>query len=132
LRSGEPGDLIAALVDGLGRGPGLTPAGDDLVLGFLLALNRWGDRLHSYLPQEQINRALVEAAHQSTTALSASLIGCAAHGLADERLVLALDGLVSGNLAEDLIVDHLLGWGHTSGAAALQGMGLVAGLGEKK
>ena len=132
LKSGEPGDLIAALVDGLGRGSGLTPAGDDLVLGFLLALNRWGDRLRSHLPQEQINRALVDAAHQRTTALSASLIGCAVHGLADERLVLALDGLVSGNLEEDLIVDHLLGWGHTSGAAALQGMGLVAGLGEKK
>jgi hypothetical protein len=113
------------LVDGLGRGPGLTPAGDDLALGFLLGLNRWGDQLCPHLPPEPINQALTEAARHTTTALSASLIECAARGLADERLMAALDGLVTGNLGEGRIVDHFLGWGHTSGAAAMEGMGLL-------
>ena len=125
VKSRQPAGIATALVAGLGNGPGLTPAGDDLVLGFLLALNRWGNRLCPDLPPEPINRALVEAARQRTTALSASLIECAANGLADERLVLALDGLVSGNLTEDRIVDHFQDWGHTSGAAALAGMELV-------
>jgi len=125
LASRQPDKIVAALTAGLGRGPGLTPAGDDLALGFLLALNRWGDRLCPNLPPESINQGLIDAARQHTTALSASLIKCAAAGSADERLVSALDGLVSGNLIEDSIVDHFRGWGHTSGAAALQGMGLT-------
>ncbi len=125
--TGQVTGILESLVAGLGSGPGLTPAGDDLALGFLLALNRWGDRLRPDLPLDRINRTLVEAARQNTTALSASLIECAAAGSADERLISALDGLVSGNLGEDRIVEHLLGWGHSSGAAAMQGMGLVFG-----
>lgn len=125
LASGQPGGIIEILVAGLGRGPGLTPAGDDVALGFLLALNRWGDRLLPDVPQEPINLALIDAARRKTTALSACLIECAAAGLADERLVAALDGLVSGNLAVDRIVEYLLAWGHTSGSAALRGMGLA-------
>jgi hypothetical protein len=127
VHSGQPPEVIAALVADLGRGPGLTPAGDDLALGFLLALNRWGDLLRPDLPIEPINKALVGAARQRTTTLSASLIECAARGLADERLVAALDGLVTGNLAEDRIVEYLQSWGHTSGAAVMQGMGFVLG-----
>jgi hypothetical protein len=123
--------LIEALVAGLGRGPGLTPAGDDLALGFLLALNRWGDLLCPDLVPQPFNQALVETACLQTTALSANLIECAAAGQADERLVAALDGLVSGNLAEDRIVEYLLDWGHTSGASAMVGMGLIISLGEE-
>ena len=125
LKSGQSSGIIEALVAVLGRGQGLTPAGDDIALGFLLALNRWGDRLRPGLPPEPINRALVDAARCQTTALSASLIECAARGHASERLVAALDGLVSGNLTEDRIVDHFRSWGHTSGVAAMQGMGLA-------
>lgn len=125
LASRQPEKIIAALTACLGSGSGLTPAGDDLALGFLLALNRWGDRLCPNLPPESINQTLIDAARHHTTALSASLIECAATGLADERLVTALDGLVSGNLAEDRIVDLFQGWGQSSGAAAMQGMGLV-------
>jgi hypothetical protein len=74
---------------------------------------------------DSINQVLIKAARQRTTALSASLIECAARGLADERLILALDRLLSDDLAVDRIVEYLQSWGHTSGAAALQGMGLV-------
>jgi len=125
--TGQVAGILQALLAGLGSGAGLTPAGDDLALGFLLALNRWGDRLHPHLPLDRINRTLVEAARQNTTALSASLIECAAGGSADERLISALDGLVSGSLEEEHIIEHLLGWGHSSGAAAMQGMGLAFG-----
>jgi len=127
LRSGQSSGIIEALLASLGRGLGLTPAGDDIALGFLLALNRWGDWLCSNLPLEPINRALVQAARQHTTALSASLIECAAGGSADERLISALDGLISGNLEEDRIIEQFLSWGHSSGVAAMQGMGLALG-----
>lgn len=119
--------LAEYLVSCLGRGPGLTPAGDDLVLGFLLALSRWGDVLCPELPAAEIAPLLVQAAHKKTTSLSAQLIECAAQGQADERLIAALDGLISGQPDEDSIVRSLLDWGHTSGAATLQGMYLLGG-----
>ncbi len=44
----------------LGRGSGLTPSGDDCVLGLLLMLNRWqADR-----DWRSLNRAVIDAAYQ--------------------------------------------------------------------
>ena len=37
-----PDDLLQNLLPLLGQGEGLTPAGDDVILGCLLALSRWG------------------------------------------------------------------------------------------
>jgi hypothetical protein len=106
----------------LGLGEGLTPAGDDLVLGCLLALNRWGDLLYPDLDVREINRSLRQAARLKTNTLSANLIECASHGQADERLLLALDGILTGEPGPAACVAALLSWGHSSGASALTGM----------
>jgi hypothetical protein len=47
--------------------------------------------------------------------LSANLIECATLGLADERLIEALDWLVSGRDQEATHIDELLNWGSSSG-----------------
>jgi hypothetical protein len=114
--------IIATLETYLGLGEGLTPAGDDLVLGYLLAINRWGDLLYLDLDISRINQAIRQAAYQKTNTLSANLIECASLGQADERLVLALDGILSGEPDPDTCIAHLLSWGHSSGANALTGM----------
>jgi hypothetical protein len=106
----------------LGLGEGLTPAGDDLVLGYLLAINRWGDLLCPDLDVPGSNRTIRQAAYRKTSTLSANLIECASLGQADERLVLALDSILTGAPGPDACVTHLLSWGHTSGAHVLAGM----------
>jgi len=117
--------ITTALENYLGLGEGLTPAGDDLVLGFLLAINRWGDLLYHDLDVHKINIAIQQAAYQKTNTLSANLIECASLGQADERLVLALDGILTGEPDPETCITHLLSWGHTSGANALTGMKLA-------
>jgi hypothetical protein len=114
----------AALGACLGLGSGLTPSGDDLIMGLLLALNRWGDILRPGFSAVQLNDLIVEEAWRRTTALSASLIACAARGLGDARLLLALDGIVSGEAEIEAIVQALSAWGSSSGGDALLGMAL--------
>jgi hypothetical protein len=117
--------LSSLLEKYLGLGQGLTPSGDDVVLGYLLSINRWGDLLNPDLDVPEINRELHQAAYRKTSLLSANLIECATHGQADERLVLALDGILTGDPDPDVCVAQLLSWGHTSGASALIGMTLA-------
>ena len=112
----------AALEKCLGLGEGLTPAGDDLVLGYLLAINRWGDLLCPEQDGREINQTIRQAAHRKTNTLSANLIECASLGQADERLIQALDGIMTGEPDPDTCVTLLLSWGHTSGMYVLAGM----------
>jgi hypothetical protein len=115
-------EISAFLAKYLGLGEGLTPSGDDLVLGFLLALNRWGDLLYPDLDIREINQSLRQAAYRRTNTLSANLIECASLGQADERLLLALDGILTGEPGPAACVAALLSWGHSSGASTLAGM----------
>jgi len=153
----------------LGRGAGLTPSGDDFLIGLLLTLNRWTvildwaqstkvdfvrqPRIYSMAEQllnfneqvilnfneqvllnfnEQVllnfNEQVIQAAYAKTTTLSANLIECAAQGLADERLIAALDYLMAGLGDEREMIHGLLDWGSSSGVDALVGM-LVASKG---
>jgi hypothetical protein len=120
----SPG-LASALVSFLGLGSGLTPSGDDLLAGLLLALNRWGDCLATGFPLEALNRAVQDAAHSATTSLSASLLECAASGQAAQGLVEALDGLMSGQPGPDAVVQRLQGYGASSGLDTLVGFSLA-------
>lgn len=129
LRAGLALRDVAATLDALGAllgaGEGLTPLGDDVVLGLLLALNRdpappWPTRNLAAL-----NEGATRLARQRTTALSASLIECAAHGEADERLLAAADHLLAGTPSFDDALQGLIGWGASSGAGVLAGLGVV-------
>lgn len=122
--AGDHGNMAAlagSLGDFMGLGPGLTPSGDDFVMGFLLALNRWGQVLFPGVQPAHLNRVLSDLAVQKTTALAASLIACAAQGQADERLVGALDGIFLGEPDPETSANLLLGWGSSSGLDALAG-----------
>jgi len=109
----------------LGQGTGLTPAGDDVILGCLLALSRWGHILSPYLDLQALQQPLISQAYRQTTLLSANLIECAASGQADERLLLALDGIFTGQPSTEQCAALLLGWGNSSGCDALVGMGIA-------
>jgi hypothetical protein len=132
----KAGDLTGAreaLNPLLGLGEGLTPAGDDLLLGWLLTLNRWHETLAPGLDLQPLNRAIVTAAYEKTTTISANLLECAAQGEGDERLINVLDALMcvgvqhADPLRVSNLVKPLLSWGSSSGVYAFMGMGVAVG-----
>jgi len=106
----------------LGRGVGLTPSGDDFLIGLLLTINRWKEVLRLKDDFQSLNDQVVHAAYEKTTTLSANLIDCAARGLADERLINALDYLLTGAGKKERVIRELLNWGNSSGIDAMVGM----------
>ena len=116
-------DLLNAerVKDLLGSGNGLTPSGDDFILGLLLALNRWKDVLAPYSDLKSLNQQVVAAAYDKTTMLSANLVDCAACGLADERLIGGLDWLMCGDAHNFHTIDEMLSWGSSSGVDVFVG-----------
>jgi hypothetical protein len=144
----EPGSLFAAIKDLhqkakageavnllLGRGEGLTPAGDDLLLGWQLSLNRWREALAPNFDLLPLNRAIVTAANEKTTTISANLLECAAEGEGDERLINVLDALIcvgvphAEPLRKEKLITQLLTWGSSSGLYAFCGM--VVGINDR-
>ena len=107
------GRLTTADLDRLlGRGPGLTPLGDDVLAGWFTtraALGRPDDVL----------AAAVRRRMGATTLLSATLLDCALRG---EALPQLADWLAEPT---DTTVDALLGVGATSGAGLLAGAELA-------
>jgi hypothetical protein len=110
----------------LGAGDGLTPSGDDFVIGLLLTLKRWGNVLLPGQDLQKLTKTVVDAAYKKTTLLSANLIECAGLGQADERLIAALDWLMSDISQESSCLDKLSGWGNLSGSDVF--VGFVVGL----
>lgn len=117
--------ITAAIVPFLGLGRGLTPSGDDLTCGLLLTLNRFGAALAPQVDCAALNAAVLPQAYARTTLLSANLIECASRGQADERLLTALDGLMSGKPEAVSCAALLAGYGNSSGLDALAGMALA-------
>jgi len=136
LKTGEEERIAEESIKLLGLGPGLTPLGDDFLLGVLLALNRWGHLLSIDLPEDQknkpgsaptilingLNQIILENTGVKTTKISASLLACAAEGAADERLLVILDGLFSGSTFTQNDLRNMLRWGNSSGITVLAGM----------
>lgn len=117
------GDLISRC---LGLGTGLTPSGDDFVIGLLLAMNRYQKALWRGGGLGRINEQVVEAAYQKTTTLSANMIELATWGEADERLLRTLDGIMGvGAISISQAAEDLAGWGNSSGVDTLVGMSAV-------
>ena len=116
--TGGEGGLLDRLPAFLGLGGGLTPSGDDFICGLLLA--------RFYLKQNVSEMGFLSEIHAQaraqTTALSASLIACAAEGQADARLTQALAWLMTGAGEMEMIKKALLTYGSASGLDALVGM----------
>jgi hypothetical protein len=109
-------------VDLLGLGPGLTPSGDDVLCGVLVALHAVGetDRAHA------LYAGIARAAPTATSAISAAFLRAAAEGLGCEALHAAIAAILEGQI-EALAgrIEALGGVGHTSGWDALAGALLV-------
>lgn len=118
--------IISMFSKYIGLGSGLTPSGDDLVSGFLLATSRYQNTIFPGLDRPFVFSNLMGMAYRKTSLLSANLIECACRGQADERLVHAVDGIMAGTIDPATCVDLLLSWGNSSGGDAFLGMALAA------
>jgi Protein of unknown function (DUF2877) len=129
VRERDPEPAAGAARELLGRGPGLTPEGDDLlaaVAGTLAVLGPatgW-DRptLTSFLA------AVVRPAPERTTALSATLLELAAQGRLAEPAGRLLDLASGAEAAWPAALVRLERLGHGSGRAYAAGIAATAGL----
>ena len=112
LSDAELGTAVAGLV---GRGPGLTPSGDDALAGALLvacALGTGTDLADA-----------VRARLGATTAVSAALLDAAADGYAARTVVALVDAAVTGDAAAVArALPAVLSLGHTSGVDTVLGI----------
>lgn len=124
LADGDP-DAAALL---LGRGSGLTPVGDDVLCGALATL------VSAAVRAPALTAAVLTLAPERTTALSATLLGCAARGDVLPQFAALLQHLGAPGTADP--DDHddprtttaataLVRVGHTSGAGLLLGTALA-------
>ncbi|MDL4771084.1 MULTISPECIES: DUF2877 domain-containing protein [Thermomonosporaceae] len=116
------GDLAGAVEAAeriVGLGPGLTPSGDDILSGMLVSLRLLGGAVRpggtAVWLADWLGAAVTADAGTRTTALSATLLHCAAAGGAGAEVAAVLRG-VAGHEAPAAAVRRLLSVGHTSGA----------------
>lgn len=108
------GQQPAALV---GLGEGLTPAGDDVLAGVLLALRHLGRPACA----DSLWESIAECVPRRTTALSATLLASAAQGDAIPQVVDLLAAL-AGHRPLEPAIDRLLAVGSTSGSDIAHGL----------
>ena len=118
---GRDGAGPSPIVDLLGAGSGLTPSGDDCIVGLLVALHALGAR------DVAATVACVVARHapHRTGRLSAAHLDAACAGEAIEPLHAAVAALAAGTSPEPAL-DALERFGHGSGFDALAGVLLAA------
>lgn len=111
-------DEVAAWL--IGRGPGLTPAGDDFLMGWLYAL--WAGGLGTRDEGQSPVTSLPSLLHRTTT-LSAAYLQAASKGEAAETWHTLVEVLNQPVVEERLTAaaQAILATGHTSGADALAG-----------
>jgi hypothetical protein len=119
------GRVDESVIHWVGRGPGLTPSGDDVLVGMITALQFLGavDPAGLVLLREFIENA----ANRPTTDISAEYLHYACRGMVTgivRELLIALDR--SNTVAVLDAVDRLSRYGHTSGMDCL--LGIIVGL----
>ncbi len=109
-----PPDAVHRLI---GLGPGLTPAGDDFLIGVLALLDALAEKdLHAALAG-----VLRQASPQSTSSLSHCFLRAAAAGHVGEHLHRAVSSVISGEadaaVAAARQIGHSSGWDMLTGVA---------------
>lgn len=110
----EPGEL-------LGRGPGLTPSGDDVLAGYLIGARAFG------IPRDRLAAEIERQAARRTTALSAQLLRHAIDGACAPQLARLVTACITG---QDVAAAAaaVVSIGSSSGAALAAGVLVAARL----
>nr|WP_260408059.1 DUF2877 domain-containing protein [Planomonospora venezuelensis] len=115
---------ITAAEQLVGLGPGLTPSGDDVLAGLLVALRHLGAAAgagRAVWLADWLAAAVTFDARSRTTPISATLLHCAARGEASGEVLAVLRALAGRQSLEPALY-RLLQLGHTSGADLAWGL----------
>jgi uncharacterized protein DUF2877 len=121
IRHRDAGAFLAGARGLVGYGEGLTPAGDDYLVGVLAALHRFGS--DSPAIQADVKGPLAQAAQTETTAVAREFLLHALEGVFSEpvgELMAAASEVAAGRAAA-----RLSAMGATSGADTLAGVRLA-------
>jgi len=106
----------------LGLGPGLTPSGDDLIGGMMLALHSLGKEA----VLRSLSAAVAPIVNDRTNPISAAHLRAAMEGMGSEAAHKAMDAILSGSRGGfSEIVKEIEKIGHTSGWDMLTGIVIV-------
>ncbi|MBU5362972.1 DUF2877 domain-containing protein [Enterococcus raffinosus] len=102
----------------VGRGKGLTPSGDDLIMGYLFILKIYGHKVCSVLESQ------LQEASDLTTDVSWNYLSVLLSGYASSPFIELLSGLEERVPYDklDQLVDEILAIGHTSGSDSCYGI----------
>ena len=121
LETGDRDDAARAAAQLIGLGPGLTPSGDDVLVGIESALHALAQPSAGFLAP-----ALGDV-ETRTTGLAATLLRHAAAGEFAERLHILLSALLgSDDERVPAAIERAVAWGATSGTDCL--LGVLVGL----
>jgi hypothetical protein len=124
----QPWQAAAAMERLIGCGPGLTPSGDDLLVGFLAGLRvAAGDRTERRNFLKSLGEAVIDAA-AATNEISRAFLCHATAGSVAEPLALLARRIGEAATPDEVerAIARALRFGHTSGADAT--IGLLLGL----
>jgi hypothetical protein len=127
-RSRQQEQAAAAIGRLIGRGPGLTPSGDDLLVGFLAGLRvAAGSRSERLAFLDWLGKTVIEAV-AATNEISRAFLRHAAAGSVAEPLALLARRIGEAATPDEVerAIARALRFGHTSGADAT--LGLLLGL----
>ncbi|SCZ79609.1 Protein of unknown function [Acidaminobacter hydrogenoformans DSM 2784] len=115
-RTLQDGQTLEAVRYFVGRGAGLTPSGDDLLTGFLIAL-KW------YACSEAFEFILYQVGFHQTTAVSEAYLHAAMNGY----ISYPVKGMLEASMSRDVDqikfwIDQISALGHTSGYDLLLGI----------
>ena len=119
--AGRGASTSGPVADLLGAGRGLTPSGDDCIVGVLVALHALGERGVA----ASAARIVARHAPRRTSRLSAAHLDAACAGEAIEPVHAAIEA-IAGNVPPGPALDAIEGFGHGSGFDALAGVLLAA------
>ncbi len=119
-RDGNPIGAVSILGPHIGRGPGLTPAGDDFIVGYLAGLHAHRDAAGRRRNFTEAISAWLTTRLARTNDVAAAYLGAAARGIFADTV---RDYAVR---PDERNLRRLLGFGDSSGAAVVDGYGLAA------
>lgn len=105
----------------IGLGPGLTPSGDDLLLGFFATHRIWASALWQMIIDSRLNASL-QASAGRTHIISSALLRAALQGMFAEIIYDLFESLSGPPEKTTAQADKLLRIGHTSGTDLLTGI----------
>lgn len=125
ISAGSTIGIVYQLAKFLGNGSGLTPSGDDLILGVTLLINRWTHILDLPIDVNLFNEKIIGLDFSKTTLLSENLIACATNGRSDERIEAMADAIFLNKKYSNDTILSWMNWGGTSSTDVLLGMGIL-------